>query len=206
VTSPQPTSGPQASDPSAAEPYEPELWLVRHGETEWSRTRRHTGLTDLPLLPDGEAAARALAPRLQGISFDLVLSSPLQRARRTAELAGLSPQLEPLAVEWNYGDYEGITTAQIQERNPGWSIWTDPVPGGENVDEVAARADAVIARVRAQAPKRAVLVAHAHFLRVLAARWIEQSPQLGERFNLLTSTVSVVAWDRGTPVIDQWNG
>jgi probable phosphoglycerate mutase len=186
--------------------FEPELWLIRHGETEWSRDRRHTGRTDLPLLPEGEEAARKLAPRLQGVSFDLVLSSPLQRARRTAELAGLTPQLEPLAMEWNYGEYEGITTAQIHERNPGWLIWTDGAPGGETVDEVAARADAVIARVRLQAPKRAVLVAHAHFLRVLAVRWIEQRPELGERFNLLTSAVSVVGFDRSTPVIDQWNG
>jgi broad specificity phosphatase PhoE len=185
---------------------EPELWLIRHGETEWSRNRRHTGRTDLALLPDGEAAARALAPRLVGVSFDLVLSSPLIRARRTAELAGLTPQLEPLAVEWDYGEYEGITTAQIQDRDPGWSIWSSPIPGGESLAQVAQRADAVITRIRTQAPKRAALVAHAHFLRILAARWIEQEPQLAARFNLLTSAVSVLGWDRGVAVIDQWNG
>jgi broad specificity phosphatase PhoE len=185
---------------------EPELWLIRHGETEWSRNRRHTGRSDLPLLPEGEDAARALAPRLEGIPFDLVLSSPLTRARRTAELAGLEPQLEPLAVEWDYGRYEGITTAQIHELAPGWSIWSDPVPDGESLAQVATRADAVIARVRSEAPKRAVLVAHAHFLRVLAVRWIEQDPALAQHFNLHTAAVSMLGWDRGVPVIDRWNG
>jgi broad specificity phosphatase PhoE len=186
--------------------YEPELWLIRHGETEWSRDRRHTGRSDLPLTPEGEQAAKALAPRLAGVSFDLVLSSPLQRARHTAELAGLTPQLEPAAMEWDYGKYEGVTTAEIQEREPDWSVWTSPIPGGESLEQVAVRADAVISRVRAQAPTRAVLVAHAHFLRILSVRWIEQAPLLAERFNLHTSAVSVLAWDRGLSVIDQWNG
>jgi broad specificity phosphatase PhoE len=195
-------AGPGAVTPSA---YEPELWLIRHGETEWSRNRRHTGRTDLPLTPEGEKAARALAPRLDGVPFDLVLASPLIRARHTAELAGLSPQLEPLAMEWDYGEYEGITTAQIQEKRPGWSVWTDPIPGGESLDQVAARADAVIAKIRAQAPKRAALVAHAHFLRILTVRWIEQEPHLASRFNLEVSTVSVLDWDRGAPVLDKWN-
>jgi broad specificity phosphatase PhoE len=185
--------------------YEPELWLIRHGETEWSRNRRHTGRSDLPLTPEGEQAARALAPRLDGVAFDLVLASPLVRARHTAELAGLNPQIEPLAVEWDYGQYEGVTTAQIQEQRPGWSVWSDPIPGGESLDQVAARADAVVARVRAQAPKRAVLVAHAHFLRILATRWIEQPPHLAERFNLQTAAISVLGWDRGVSVIDRWN-
>jgi len=186
--------------------HEPELWLIRHGETEWSRNRRHTGRSDLPLTPEGEAAAAALAPRLSGIAFDLVLASPLRRAWHTAELAGLHPEVEPRAVEWDYGKYEGVTTAQIQESEPDWSVWTSPIPGGESLEQVAVRADAVIARVRAQAPKRAVLVAHAHFLRILAVRWIEQDPLLAERFNLLTSAVSVLGFDRGLAVIDQWNG
>ena len=186
--------------------HEPELWLIRHGETEWSRSRRHTGRTDLPLTPEGERAARSLAPRLDGIPFDLVLASPLARARHTAELAGLTPQLEPLAMEWDYGEYEGITTAQIQEKNPGWSVWSDPIPGGESLDQVAARADAVITRIRSAAPKRAALVAHAHFLRILTVRWIEQEPRLASRFNLEVSTVSVLGWDRSAPVIDTWNG
>jgi broad specificity phosphatase PhoE len=195
------------SEPSAAAQgaYEPELWLIRHGETEWSRNRRHTGRSDLPLTPEGEQAARSLAPRLDGVTFDLVLSSPLIRARHTAELAGLTPQIEPRAVEWDYGQYEGVTTAQIQEQRPGWSVWSDPIPGGESLDQVAARADAVVARVRAQAPKRAVLVAHAHFLRILAVRWIEQPPHLAERFNLQTAAISQLGWDRGVAVIDRWN-
>jgi probable phosphoglycerate mutase len=186
--------------------HEPELWLIRHGETEWSRNRRHTGRTDLPLTPEGEQAARALAPRLDGVPFDLVLASPLMRARHTAELAGLSPQLEPLAMEWDYGEYEGVTTAQIQERHPGWSVWTDPIPGGESLQQVADRARAVIARIRELAPKRAVLVAHAHFLRILTADWVEQEPELASRFNLEVATISVLGWDRGVPVIDRWNG
>ena len=204
MTQPDPTSATGRPTP-APTGYEPELWLIRHGETEWSQTRRHTGRSDLPLLPEGEDAARALVSRLDGISFDLVLSSPLIRARRTAELAGLTPQLEPLALEWDYGRYEGITTAQIQQTEPGWSIWSDPVPGGESLAEVSARADAVIARVRAEAPKRAVLVAHAHFLRVLAARWIGHEPRLAERLTLQTATISVLGWDRGLPVLDRWN-
>jgi probable phosphoglycerate mutase len=185
--------------------YEPELWLIRHGETEWSRVRRHTGRSDLPLTPEGEQAARALAPRLDGVHFDLVLASPLSRAWRTAELAGLTPEGEPLAVEWDYGQYEGATTEQIRQTRPGWSVWSDPVLGGESIDQVAARADAVIDRIRRQAPKRAVLVAHAHFLRILAARWIEQQPQLAERLNLQTAAISVLGWDRSVPVIDRWN-
>jgi broad specificity phosphatase PhoE len=185
--------------------HEPELWMVRHGETEWSRERRHTGRSDLPLTETGEAAARALKPRLDGVPFDLVLASPLQRARETAALAGLDAQPEPLAQEWDYGEYEGVTTAEIQRTRPGWSIWTSTVPGGETLEEVAARADQVIDRVRREAEHRAVLVAHAHFLRILAVRWLDQSPLLAERFNLLTATVSVLAFDRGLSVIDRWN-
>jgi probable phosphoglycerate mutase len=186
--------------------HEPELWLIRHGQTEWSRDRRHTGRTDLPLLPDGEKAATALKPRLDGVHFNLELTSPLIRARRTAELAGLTPEDEPQALEWDYGRYEGITTAQIQEQEPGWSVWTSPIPGGESLAQVAARADAVIARVRSTASTRAVLVAHAHFLRILTVRWLEQEPVLAERFNLETATISVLGFDRGTPVMDRWNG
>lgn len=189
----------------AADLLEPELWLVRHGETEWSRVRRHTGRTDLPLTAEGERQARDLAPRLRAVPFDLVLTSPLVRARQTAELAGLIPEPEPQAVEWDYGEYEGVTTAQIRERHPDWSVWTAPVPGGESLDQVSARADAVIARVRREASKRAVLVAHAHLLRILAARWIRQSPRLAAHLSVETSAVSVLGWDRGTPMITRWN-
>lgn len=185
--------------------YEPELWLIRHGLTEWARDRRHTGRTDLPLLPEGEQEAAGLAPRLASIDFDLQLASPLQRAWRTAELAGLTPKPEPDALEWDYGRYEGITTAQIQQDEPGWSVWTSSVPGGESLADVGLRADRVIERVRQEAPRRAVLVAHAHVLRILAARWIGADAALGAHLTLRTSTISRLGWDRGCPVIDQWN-
>ena len=130
-------------------PAAPELWLVRHGETEWSRDGRHTSTTDLPLTPVGEAAATALAPRLADVEFDLVLTSPRQRARRTAELAGRpEAEADEDLVEWAYGDYEGITTAEVRETVPGWTVWTHPSPGGETADEVAARLDRVVARAR----------------------------------------------------------
>ncbi|MFI7586151.1 histidine phosphatase family protein [Spongisporangium articulatum] len=184
---------------------EPQLWLVRHGETAWSRERKHTGRSDIPLTAVGEQAARELLPRLHEVRFDLVLASSLSRAWRTAELAGLVPVAEPLAKEWNYGAFEGLTTAQIQEQRPGWSVWDGPVPDGETLAEVAGRADAVVARVRAETDGRAVLVAHAHFLRVLAARWLGESPELGRHLALDTATVSVLGWDRGSPMILRWN-
>jgi len=182
-----------------------ELWLARHGQTEWSRMRRHTGRTDVPLEPEGEDAARALGKRLAEYDVDLVLASPLQRAWRTAELAGLVPVVEPRAVEWDYGDYEGLTSEQIRRRVPGWSVWTGPVPGGESIEDVAHRADAVLARIREAPGRRCLLVAHAHFLRVLAARWIGQPPQLGGNLALDTATLGVLADDRGVPVIQRWN-
>ena len=184
---------------------EPQLWLIRHGETTWSRARRHTGRTDLPLTPEGEAAATALAPRLRDVAFDLVLSSPLQRALRTAQLAGLSPVPEPNAVEWDYGDYEGVTTGEIRETVPGWRVWQGPVPNGETVHEVAKRAETVIRRVRAEARERAVLVAHGHFSRVLAMRWLGLPAAAGEHLRMGTATVSVLGWDRGIPIVERWN-
>jgi probable phosphoglycerate mutase len=193
------------AEPAHQEQHHPELWLIRHGQTEWSTTRRHTGRTDVPLDAAGQDAARALAPRLAGVAFDLVLSSPLRRARRTAELAGLHPEIEPDAVEWDYGVYEGRTSAEIRDSEPGWSVWESEVRGGESLKEVSARADAVLTRVRARATERAVLVAHAHFLRVLAARWIDVPPATARRFMLGTATVSVLGWDRGLAVIDRWN-
>jgi broad specificity phosphatase PhoE len=184
---------------------ENEVWLIRHGATEWSRERRHTGRTDLPLEPDGEAAARALRERLAGVKFDLVLASPLQRAWQTARLAGLDPRPEPLAMEWDYGDYEGQTTSQVQERVPGWSIWTGTVPGGESLAQVAGRADALIERIRQRAARRAVLVAHAHLLRILAARWIGNPAGLAANLILEPAGVSVLSADRGIPTIQRWN-
>ena len=184
----------------------PELWFVRHGETEWSRTRRHTGRTDIPLTPEGEEAARKIGDRLSGVDFDLVLASPLQRAWRTAELAGLSPEPEPQALEWDYGDYEGVTTVEIRETHPGWTVWHGDVPNGETIEDVAARARHVIDRVLAAAESRALLVAHGHYLRILAMTWLGISPRLGEHFRKDTTTISVLGWDRGVPILEQWNG
>ncbi len=182
----------------------PELWLVRHGETEWSRDGKHTSTTDLPLTADGEEAAILLGPRLYDVDFDLVLTSPRQRARRTAELAGFADVVvDEDLVEWAYGDYEGVTTAEIRETVPDWSVWTHPVPGGETADQVSARLDRVIDRAREH--DRTLVFAHGHSLRVLTARWLEQPAAEGRFFRLDTSTVSVLGFERETPVLLKWN-
>jgi broad specificity phosphatase PhoE len=184
-----------------------QLWVLRHGQTAWAAANRHTGRTDEPLTAEGEDQARGLTGRLGAVSFDLVLASPLDRAFRTAELAGMSDiQLEPLAMEWDYGEYEGLTRSQIQQKVPGWTAWTHPkMPGGESLDEVAQRARAVLDRVRRESRRRALLVAHAHFLRVLATQWIEQEALLAERFLLGPARIGVLDHDRGMPVIERWN-
>jgi broad specificity phosphatase PhoE len=191
---------------SETEAEHPELWLARHGETDWSATGRHTGLTDIPLNDNGRAAARALAGVLSGQTFDLVLTSPLERAHDTAVLAGFSEQvvIEPNLREWDYGDYEGITTPAIRQSRPGWTIFADGCPGGETVDEVGARVDLVIARVR-QTSGRVLAFAHGHSLRILAARWLELPAADGAHFTLGTATVSVLGWERDVPTIDRWN-
>lgn len=182
-----------------------ELWLVRHGETEWSRDGRHTSVTDLPLTSAGEEAARSLAPALAETAFGLVLTSPRQRARRTAELAGFAEaQVDDDLVEWAYGDYEGISTAEIRESVPGWSVWTHPSPGGESAADVSRRLDRVVARARA-AGGRTLVFAHGHSLRVLAARWLDQPAEEGRFFKLDTSTVSVLGFERDVPVLLRWN-
>jgi probable phosphoglycerate mutase len=182
-----------------------EVWLIRHGETEWALNGRHTGTTDIPLTPNGEVIAAALADRLRGVTFDLVLSSPLQRARRTAELAGFpDAQIEPDLVEWNYGDYEGRTSADIHQERPGWSIWTDGGPDGETPEQISARVDRVIDRCRENGG-RSLLFAHGHVLRTLAARWVEQPVTLGAHLPLGTGRVCVLADDRGIPTLDRWN-
>ena len=181
-----------------------ELWIVRHGETEWSRDGRHTSTTDLPLTDVGEEAATALAPRLADVPFDLVLTSPRQRARRTAELAGFADaQVDDDLAEWAYGDYEGITTDEIRETVPGWSVWTHPSPGGETADQVSARLDRIVERAREH--DRTLVFAHGHSLRVLTARWLEQPADEGRFFRLDTSTVSVLGFERETPVLLKWN-
>jgi len=182
-----------------------ELWLVRHGKTEWSVAGRHTSTTDVPLLEEGEDVARALAPRLADVDFAQVLTSPRLRARRTAELAGFPDAVvdEDLA-EWAYGDYEGTTTEEIRERDPGWTIWTHPTPGGETPDQVRARLDRVIARVRAT-EGATLAFGHGHSLRALAARWLGVDVDAGRFFQLDTATLSVLAYEREVPVLRHWN-
>lgn len=184
---------------------EDQLWLVRHGETEWSANGRHTSTTDLPLTANGEAAALKLVDPLSGIDFKQVLTSPSQRAVQTAELAGFShAELDEDLVEWAYGDYEGMTTVEIRETVPGWTIWTHPSPGGETGEQVAERLDRVIAKARAVEGKTLVF-AHGHSLRALAVRWLGLDIAEGQRFVLDTSTVSVLGVDRGTQVVRSWN-
>jgi broad specificity phosphatase PhoE len=189
-----------------------ELILLRHGQTEWSKSGRHTGRTDIPLTPEGEAAAKSLAPALAGRPIRAVFSSPAQRAVRTAELAGLNATPDPDLQEWDYGGYEGMTTPQIREQRPGWYLWRDGViPGdadhpGEAVEQVGARADAVLARVGPLlAGGDVVLVSHAHFLRILAARWLGLPPADGRLLRLDTGTLSTLGSEHGQPVVLMWN-
>jgi broad specificity phosphatase PhoE len=184
-----------------------QVWLIRHGATEWSESGRHTGRTDIPLTPDGERAAAALRPLLDRLPAALALSSPRQRACRTAELAGITPQIDDDLQEWDYGDYEGLTTPQIREREPGWTIWSGGVPGGETAAQVAARADRVIARARAAAAAGSpvLLFAHGHLLRVLGARWLAEPPTFGQHLLLGTAAICVLGYERGTPALARWN-
>lgn len=183
----------------------PELWLVRHGETAWSRTGRHTSVTDLPLTPEGEAVAAKLAGLLDGHSFTTVLTSPRSRARRTAELAGFGDaEVSDDLAEWAYGEYEGITTPQIRETVPGWTVWTHPSPGGETPTQVTARLQRVVDRVRENGG-RTLAFGHGHALRALAALWLGLPVTDGRHFRLDTATVSVLGFERETPVILRWN-
>ena len=182
-----------------------ELWLVRHGETEWSRDGRHTSVTELPLTDRGIADGRALASRLSGTSFDLVLSSPRQRALRTAALAGFDdPVVDEDLAEWAYGDYEGITTPKIRRSVPNWSIWTHGAAGGESADQISVRLDRVVSRVREHGG-RCLCFGHGHSLRALTARWIDQRVDEGRFFALDTGTVSVLGYEREFPVVKCWN-
>jgi len=185
----------------------PSALLIRHGETAWSASGQHTGRTDVALTEKGEAQAESLRSRLDGRSFTLVLCSPLARAARTAELAGLTGfETDPDLREWDYGDFEGRTTDEIRQQYPGWTVWDGPWPGGETLEEVAARADRVVASVRAAPPGSTVaLVAHGHLLRVLAARWIGADPRAGRWLALTTGTLSELGWEHETAVIDRWN-
>jgi broad specificity phosphatase PhoE len=184
----------------------PRLWLVRHGETEWSRSGQHTGRTDIPLTELGRAQAAGVARKLADHEFALVLSSPKVRALETARLAGFGDRVETTddLLEWDYGEDEGRTTPEIRTDRPGWTIWADGPRGGETADEVGARVDRVIARVR-EADGDVLVFAHGHVLRVLAARWLGESPSEGRFFELGTATVSVLGWERETPTIERWN-
>ena len=183
----------------------PELWLVRHGETEWSRSGKHTSTTDLPLTERGEDVARSLRDRLSDLAPDLVLSSPRERARRTAELAGFPDvETDEDLVEWAYGEYEGVTTDEIRQTVPDWTVWSHPTPGGETAEDVTARLDRLIDRVRRH--HRVLAFGHGHTLRALGARWIGQQVTDGRLFTLDTATVSVLGYERETPAVVRWNG
>ena len=184
-----------------------EVWLVRHGETEWSRDGRHTSVTDLPLTAHGEETARRTGERLAGEEFDLVLTSPRLRARRTAELVGQGDaEVDEDLVEWAYGDYEGITNAEVRKTVPGWTIWSHPAPGGETAGEVSTRLDRVVARVHDQAETgRVLLIGHGHALRALTARWLGLPVTDGRLLRLDTATVSVLGYERDSPVVLRWN-
>ena len=183
----------------------PEIWLVRHGETAWSRGWRHTSVTDVPLTERGVEQARELRDRLAGHSFVLALTSPRSRARRTAELAGFPEAVvDDDLVEWSYGNYEGVSTAEIRTTVPGWTVWDHPTPGGETAEEVGARCDRVLERAR-RAGGDVLLFGHAHALRVLTARWLGLDATDGRRFRLDTGTISVLGHERETPVIRTWN-
>ena len=183
-----------------------QVYLIRHGETEWSLSGQHTGTTDIPLTENGRRVARLLQPVLTKETFTLVLTSPLQRARETCALAGLgeSAEIDRDLMEWNYGEYEGLTSQQIHTTRPGWMVFTDGCPGGESPDQVGARVDRVIAKVRA-VEGHVALFAHGHILRALAARWLGLQAADGCHFLLDTATLNIMSYYRGIPAVQRWN-
>ena len=183
-----------------------EVFLVRHGETEWSLNGRHTGSSDISLTENGRQVARRWQPFATTRTFDLVLTSPLQRARETCQLAGLGERAEtdPDLMEWNYGAYEGLTPKEIREKQPAWMIFRDGCPSGESPEQIGARVDRVIAKMRARAGNVAVF-AHGHVLRVLGARWLGLPPSAGSHFLLDTATLSVLSSYHGVPAMKRWN-
>src|SRR5436190_16116877 len=186
----------------------PIVFLARHGETTWTLSGQYTGLTDLPLTERGEGNARRLEERLRGLSFTKVFTSPLQRARRTCELAGFGAvaEVDPDLVEWNYGDYEGRRTADIREKRPDWELFHDGCPNGESPAEIAVRADRVVARVRATSGN-VLIFSSGHFLRVLAARWLGVEPLIGKYLMLDTASLSALSYEHDLcdPAIRFWN-
>ena len=187
----------------------PRVYLVRHSETPWSLSGQHTGRTDIPLTERGERDAARLLERLRGITFAQVLTSPMQRARRTCELAGLGAHAEvvPDLKEWDYGEYEGRKSVDIHKERPGWNLFEDGCPGGETLEQIAARADRVVARLR-QAAGDVAVFSHGHFLRMLTARWLALPPVEARRFLLSAGTVSILAYEHNSleePVVLLWN-
>ena len=185
-----------------------QLWLLRHGATEWALNGRHTGSTDLPLLPEGEAEARALCPVLSQQTFAAVFSSPLQRAQRTCELAGLGDRMQICddIIEWNYGDYEGVTTATIRETIPDWTVWSHGCPNGEGARQVEVRCTTAISTALAVPGEGDVaLFAHGHILRALAGTWLGLGAAGGQLLRLGTASVSILGWERETRAIQRWN-
>jgi probable phosphoglycerate mutase len=181
------------------------LFAVRHGETEWSLSGRHTGHTDVPLTDAGRERAKQVGAVLSGRTFALVLTSPLSRARETAALTGFPDAIvDDDLREWDYGDYEGLKTLDIREERPDWFLWDDGVPNGETIDEVATRADRVIRRVR-EVDGDILVFAHGHILRVLAARWLAQAPGFGRHLILSPATLSILAHERESPALETWN-
>ncbi len=187
----------------------PAVYLARHGETAWSLSGQHTGLTDLPLTERGERNARRLGERLRGLEFTHVLTSPLQRARDTCDLAGFGEvaQLCPDLVEWNYGAYEGKTSAEIRKERPDWELFRDGCPNGESVLEISSRADRVVSLLRGLGTGNVLVFSSGHFLRVLTSRWLDQSADLGRFLLLSTATLSILGYDHGLnePAIQLWN-
>ncbi len=183
-----------------------QVFLVRHGETEWSLSGQHTGRTDISLTENGRTVAGRLASVLAQTNFELVLTSPLRRARETCELAGLSEgaQIDSDLAEWDYGEYEGLTPKQIHAKVPGWMLFRDGAPGGENATQVGARVDRLIVKVRA-VDGHVALFAHGHIFRVFAARWIGLPPDQGCRFLLDTATLNILSYYRGIPAVKRWN-
>jgi broad specificity phosphatase PhoE len=186
--------------------HRPEVTLVRHSETAWSRSGRHTSSTDLPLTWAGRQRARRIGAALAGRSFARVLTSPSLRARETCRLAGLDERAEVRddLSEWDYGSYEGRTTPEIRRERPGWLLWRDGAPGGEDAAAVAARVDRIVAELR-EAPGDVAVFAHGHVLRVLGARWCDLGPEAGARLALGTGSISLLGWERELPVIVRWN-
>jgi broad specificity phosphatase PhoE len=190
---------------AGSDPARQEVWLVRHGETQWSLEGRHTGRTDVPLTVVGRTEARRLSRCLGGHEFARVISSPMSRAAETARLAGFpNPLTDPDLREWDYGAFEGRTRADIREHHPNWSIWNGPWPNGETIEHIAGRADRLVERLRA-IDGDVLVFAHGHVLRVMAARWLGLPADAGRHLALGTATISRVGWERETPVIETWN-